>query len=246
MRNSKKWFIFFVCIFLLNFSKVRALDDIKVAIGLALPPYIIAEENKGMEYEIVKEALEIVGYRLVPEYYPFARVLKSMDEKTVDAAMTTNEQSGLKDVFYSNSHITYQNAAITLKKNDFSINNVEDLSKFSIIAFQNATLYLGDDFKKMAENNSGYKELAKQENQVAMLYKERTQVFVGDINIFNYYSKITQMVDTNVPIAIHQIFPKTNYKVAFQDKAICEKFNQGLKQLKESGRYDEIIKKYVD
>ena len=219
--------------------------EIKVAIGLTLPPYVLSETNTGIEYDIVKEALALKGHTIVPKYTPFARVVVDMRDGKVDAAITVNESANLGNVHFTDSHIFYQNVAVSLKKNGYNIEKISDLSKHSIIAFQNATKYLGDEFKKMAKGNGGYRELASQENQVALLFKERTQAVVGDINIFKYFRSLTKLVDTSAQVDIHKIFPKTEYKVAFKDKALVKDFNEGLAQLKASGRYDKIFKQYI-
>lgn len=59
---------------LLGSSSARA-DKISVVIGLALPPYVIAERDTGMELEIVREALALEGHTLVPSYVPFYQPL---------------------------------------------------------------------------------------------------------------------------------------------------------------------------
>lgn len=238
--------IFFSMMFLVFFVATTHAASINMAIGLALPPYIISEENSGMEYDIVKTVLENNGYTLQPSYYPFARIIKSMAEKQVDGVMTVNEQSGLSDVYFTNSHITYQNVAITLKKDRIAIPDIPSLGNHSIAAFQNAVRYLGDEFKKMAETNGAYREFADQDNQVALLFHGRYKVFVGDINIFNYYKNQLSGVDTSAELVVHEIFPKTRYKIAFHDKDLRDTFNASLHALRESGEYDRIIQGYLE
>lgn len=219
--------------------------EIKIAVGLALPPYFIAENNSGMEYEIVKEALAFKGHTLKATFVPFARVIVELENKTVDAAATVNSSSGLKNVFYSESHITYQNVAISLKKKNYNIASIGDLGKYSIVSFQNATSYLGEDFAKMAKGNSKYTEIANQESQTKMLFAERADLLVGDVNIFKFYKEKITDVDNKQEVVIHQIFTPVNYSCAFTDEAIKKDFDEGLKKLKSSGRYNEIIKKYI-
>jgi polar amino acid transport system substrate-binding protein len=215
------------------------------AIGLALPPYVITSTNSGIEYDIVKEALGMSNYTLKPMYVPLKRVKHTLESGKSDLALTLNEASGLKNVFYSDSHITYQNVVITLKKNNLKVDNLADLSKLSISAFQDAKLYLGKDFKKMAENNPNYSEIASQDRQIVLLYKGRVQALVADINIFKYFKQRNKICDTSAPFTIHKIFPETHYKVAFRDKVIRDQFNKNLKKLISSGQKQKIIEKYV-
>ncbi|GGY58841.1 polar amino acid ABC transporter [Bacterioplanes sanyensis] len=219
--------------------------EVKMSVGLALPPYVIADENRGMELDIVRAALEQKGHTLSVKYVPFMRVKTSLEEGKVDAAMTVNESSGLSGVHYSDVHMTYQNVAIGLEKNGFNVAGVTDLGRFSIIAFQDATKYLGKEFAAMAKSNSGYKEMARQEAQIKLLFAGRTQLVVMDRNIFTYYRGSETSVDVSAPVSLFEVFPPTDYKVAFGSAAIRDDFNAGLAQLKSSGRYQQIMDGYL-
>jgi len=219
--------------------------ELIIAVGLALPPYVIAESNTGMELDIVREALKVKGYHLKPRYLPFVRVSMSLQETTVDGAMTLNESSGITTVYYTNSHITYQNVAVTLKKNHYTINTINDLRTRKIVAFQSATKYLGNVYRNAVKSSRVYREQAKQELQIAVLFSERTEVIVLDINIFKYYRQNTKKIDIRSPVTIHYIFPATHYKVAFIKSKIRDAFNEGLRQIQKSGRYEKIISKYI-
>ncbi|MGI0115874.1 substrate-binding periplasmic protein [Zooshikella sp. RANM57] len=231
---------------LMAFARPLPAETLIMAVGLAIPPYIIKDGDKGMELDIVREVLEKEGYTIHLVYLPLVRVVRHIADGTVDAAMTLNQKAGLNNVFLSDSHITYQNAAISLAKHHYRIESVEDLADKSVVAFQNATLYLGDAFAKMAMNNKQYSEKARQVTQVTMLFGQRVDAIVMDINIFKYYRAVEKKyVDTSLPVTLHKIFPPSHYSVAFKSKAARDKFNRGLKALKRSGRYDEIIHQYI-
>lgn len=219
--------------------------EIKVAVGLALPPYVISSENKGMELDIIKEALALNGHTIKPVYLPFARVPWSLNEGKVDAAMTINESSGIKNVFYSNSHITYQNVAVSLAKNNYTINKIGDLVNRSVLAFQSATLYLGSDFKNMADKNNRYNEEPRQDIQITMVYNGRAEAVVMDKNIFKYYKAKETRADVSQGVNIHTIFPPSLYKVGFRSETMRDEFNVSLKKLVDSGMYKKIINRYV-
>jgi len=120
------------------------------------------------------------------------------------------------------------------------------LADKTIVGFQNATLYLGPEFKAMAEHNSGYREKYNQKTQTTDLYKKRVQVIVMDVNIFKYFRKRGAGFSTATqPIVYHELFPQTNYKVAFRDKEIRDDFNEGLKGIRENSVYDQVIKNYT-
>lgn len=221
-------------------------EKISMVIGLALPPYVIADQDTGIELEIVRESLAYRGHELVPVYVPFWRVLSMLEQGLTDAAMTVNEDSGIRDgVFYSQPHITYQNQAISLKSRSFPIFGIEDLAPYSILAFQNARKYLGADFAAMARDNPQYQEIALQAKQVVMLYAGRIDLVVMDKNIFNYYRQQEVRIVTDADVQRFELFPPSHYKVAFVRADWRDDFDAGLKYLHESGHYEAIVNRFI-
>lgn len=221
--------------------------ELQTAIGLSLPPYIIADENRGMEYDVAKEAMAKAGYTLSPKYVPFARVRKSLEDKSVAAALTVNKAMNIEGICLTQPSITYQNVAVTLKDAGIAIDSVEDLGEYTMIGFQGATDILGPAFKAQAEKSPDYNEVPDQEKQVQMLFLGRTQVFVGDINIFKYFRQALADAgkDVGAEVEIHEIFEPTPYAIGFVDEAACKDVDAALTQLRESGRHEEILNSYV-
>lgn len=220
-------------------------QNIRVAVGLALPPYVLQGTDSGIELDIAREALALKGHTIIPVYLPLARVGRSLDSRSVDAALTMDESAGLNNVYLSDSHITYQNVAISLKARAIQLNEVADLGGYSVFAFQNATRYLGEEFAAMAANSRHYFEKANQATQIKMLFSERIDIIVLDINIFNYFRQNESNIDTSEPVVLHQIFPPNLYKVGFLDADLRDQFNEGLAELKRTGRYEDIIGSYI-
>ncbi|MBW2709732.1 MAG: transporter substrate-binding domain-containing protein, partial [Deltaproteobacteria bacterium] len=160
--------------------------ELTFAVGLALAPYNIPEENCGIEMDIVREALEMKGYRIKTKYVPFARRIREIVEGEVDGVLTVNENSEL-DVFLSDPHIACENVAVSLKKNNFKIAKIDDLKDKSILTFQNAGKYLGKAFVAAADASPDYREISKQELQINLLYGDRVDVIVLDENIFYHH-----------------------------------------------------------
>jgi polar amino acid transport system substrate-binding protein len=224
---------------------VGAQTVIKAVVGLSLPPYIMQGADNGVDADIVRAALQAAGYTLKLEYVPFARVSVSMANKTADAAFPINQASGVTGVYYSDSHISYQNVVVGLTAKGLKVNSIADLKGLRVVAFGEAKSYLGPDFAAMATANKNYSEIADQQSQVKMLYKDRADVVVMDINIFKYFRQAIKDTDVSAPVTFFKIFPPTAYNVAFTSKAVCDKFNAGLKAIKSSGKYASIFKTYI-
>lgn len=225
--------------------------DVTMAFGLALPPYVISESSSGFELEVIKEALALKGHNLKPMFVPLARVPEMLRSRQVDSAERgTPELTEDRGFFYGlESAVTYQDYAISLKKNNLSIQSYADLKDKSVIGFQGATTFLGSEYAGAVAGNAKYSETADQKRQPMMLFSGRTQVIVGDHNIFKYFSQaVAGEVDVKQDVTFHKIFPPSsathNHQV-FLDKQIRDDFNAGLKQLKSSGRYNDIVKRYI-
>ena len=197
-----------------------------------------------METEIIRSSLP-EGTKIKLVYLPFARLKVSLSDGAADAITPVNDSAGIKGAFYSSSHITYQNVVVSLKSRSLKIGSIADLGKLRIIAFQDATVYLGKDFASMAKINPHYHELADQKNQVKMLFANRADAIVMDINIYKYFKNQIKDFDVSKEISIAEIFPSTFYKVGFNNKETADAFNIGLAKLKNSGKYAAIINKYT-
>lgn len=240
--------------------------DIRVAFGFTLPPYVFPSDNTGLEVDIVRSALAKRGLGFIPDYVPFARVPRQLADGLSDAASTVDETVALPGAVFSESHVTYQNVVVTLKSRQLKMASVDDLRTRNVIAFQNATHYLGKPYAKAVQANRNYKELSNQESQVILFYAHRADAIVLDINIFNFYradlhqrsstsgqapdSPSAKWADANKidftqDVDIHPLFPVNHYKVAFRDTADRDSFNEGLTELRSSGEYDAIIARYL-
>ena len=227
------------------FSSIWA-KTINVGVALSLEPYIFKKNNSGIELDIVKNVLKKAGYNVKITYLPFLRIPLYLKDKKIDAATTINENSGIKNVYYSDEDIYYQNVVVTLKSRHLNIKNISDLKGLRVIAFQNADKYLGKTFKNIIPKLKFYQELANQTLQVKLLFAHRVDVIILDINIFKYIRQ-HNIKDLNIKqkVVIFKIFPKTYYKVGFLDKKVRDKFNIELRKMKKDGEYKKFFKKYI-
>jgi len=220
-------------------------DDVVVAVSLAKPPYVLEKEKAGIEYDIVREALAYKGHRLIPKFMPQRRILHEYQRGLVEGIFSVRPFSDLKG-FVSASTISYQNFAVTLDLNKFKISSLADLAGKTIIAFQNAKHFLGPEFVAAMEQTASYMEARDQFSQVKMLFTERAEVAIADKAIIQYFARQVPMERrAGKNLVFHKIFEPSKYHSAFWDKQIRDDFNEGLRHLRETGRYDEIFRKYL-
>ncbi len=231
---------------LLPGARPASAGEVDLAVGLSLAPYVFTDSWSGLEYDIVKEALALEGETVRPHLMPLARVAPELQAGRVDAAMTMRQDSGV-EAYYSDVHITYRNYAITLASRHLAIASVADLAGKSVVAFQGAAKYLGPDYAAMAAHNPRYHEEAKQVVQPLLLYLGRVDVVVADRNIFGWFAgdpSVTARANTRQPLEFNPIFPPTEYRVAFADAGLRDRFDRGLARLRQSGEYRRIVARY--
>jgi polar amino acid transport system substrate-binding protein len=211
----------------------------------SIPPYVIIEENRGIVTDLMREALALKNYDINLNYSTNKRLMAELKSRRVDGAF--NFPPGkIPGFYYSEPIVSYQNVAIALSENNFDIKDISDLAGKSIIAFQNSALFLGPEYKKMSDDNPRHEEVSKQRSQLFMLFMQRTDVIVMEINIFFYYlQEIQQLTGIHHPFTIFPIFPKAPRFAVFSSEKVRDDFNDGLKMLKKSGQYHIIFHRYI-
>ncbi len=237
--------------FFLALSHVAEARELTIIFSSYTPPYVFqseSNENPGILVEIVQQSLADAGHSVKPMFLPLGRGFKLLEEKKVDAISVSKRSLGLK-AYYSEYSIQYHNFAIGLESRKLPITKISDLKGRSIIAFQKADTYLGEEFKTAVANNPNYIEMANQENQVHMLLKGRIDIAVMDRSIFEFYcNKLVSegKVPKGVKVKFYNLFEPSRYRAAFADKTVRDQFNEGLKRLQQSDGYQAIYDKYLN
>ena len=231
-------FVFFAFIGIVN------AKTIQISVGWTKPPYVIEADNSGFEIDMLRSIFKSMGHELDIIYTPFGRSHTLLMKGVVDIGMTLSSRLNIAPAVFSDSYITYRNVAISLKGRGLSLNKMSKLSKYSVAAFQNARIYLGEEYLRAVDESSFYVELPDQQKQVAMLLLGRIDVVVMDINIFNYLSKEQLGKDHMVNVDVHRLFPATQYHLGLLDEKLKDQFNKELIKFKNSPDYQLLINKY--
>ncbi|WP_286234564.1 substrate-binding periplasmic protein [Thalassotalea sediminis] len=235
---------YFVIVFQLLFFNIGTAKELNVAVSQTLPPYVLPESNSGIEIDLFREAMALKGYEIRPFYVPFARLSTSLKHEKTDVALTLQIDPNLTGVHYSQPYIFYRNVVVSLKKRQLQIDKIEDLKQYSILAFQNAAIFLGEQFHNITKTNRKYVEIANQQNQVHMLYLERVDAIIMDEKIFHYFRQQEPEQYRKEAINIHPLFVPIFYHVGFKDEKLRDAYDNALNTLKGNGRYQEIINSY--
>lgn len=223
--------------------------NVSMAFGEKIPPYCLPETNSGIELDIIREALAFRGHVLKPKYLPFARIPFEFEIGRVDAAMTdTGKDLSAKGGNYADPAVIYDNVFISLKQRNLHLKQPADLSGLSVLSFVGAANRYPDWLARVKKAGR-YFELNDQSRQVLMLNRGRTDLVLSDRYIFRYFSRQLQQTEDFAAAAIdeHRLVKLNpmDYRPIFRDSAIRDDFNAGLRQLKNSGRFNEIYRKYT-
>lgn len=221
-------------------------QDVIMAFGEKIPPFCFPESNTGIEIDVIGEALALKGHKLIPKYFPLARVPVEFKVRRVDAAMTdlgAGEQGG----FFANPAVIYNNAIITLKSRQHKIHTPEDLQTLKISSFAGAdTRYPA--WLNQVRQQGHYFEENNQALQVIGLNNRKYDAVLSDVSIFQYFAAQLQRSGTQLQeFEVHPVFtPNPNdYRPVFRSENIRNDFNAGLQELKSSGRYQAIYDHYL-
>lgn len=232
------------------YTQITYSEVVTMAFGEKVPPYVFPETHKGIELDIIKEALAYKGHSLSPKYYPLARVALTFNDPEINAVVTDSGTNlSNNGGYYAKPAVTYSNVFITLKESQIRITNPKDLSRYSVVSFQGAAKrypYWLDSISK----SKRYLEINSQETQVKLLISKRYDIVLSDKNIFKYFSKLYSEANQHVhtktfnEIEFIELNPN-NYRPIFKSKKVRDDFNEGLDYLKSSGRFQEIFNQYL-
>lgn len=239
------------------FSHFSYADDafnktLKIGVSFAIPPWVIAENNSGIELDILKQALQPTGYVISPNYLSFSLAYSLFEAGKLDGVINAKE-TALKAGFFSDPVVTFQNIAISLKDNNYPKQISPDfLVDKSVVAFQKASILLGDEFYEMTKQNPQYLEVAKQSLQINLLMIRNIDFIIMDKSIFGYYWRQAQSNPNllraksklDQSVTFHHMFQPNDYRFVFKTKQVRDDFNAGLAELRRNGEYDRIFERY--
>lgn len=236
-------FAAFLALLLVGQPARAAGPELSVAVSPDIPPYVMQSATKGIEVDLVREALPDFTVRFIQ--LPYSELETAVPQKQADVAVGVQQVK--EGVFYSKEFITFTNYAISKTAAGFKIEHVADLKNHKVLAWQDAYLELGPEFEHLFSPQSpqrkNYVEIADQKEQVRMFWRDASDVIVIDSSIFRYFSG--EMGHSMNEVTFHALFPAvTSFKVGFKDSAVRDEFNRGLEKLCQSGYYARVLERY--
>lgn len=245
--NNKNWLniAVFSCGFLL-FSNGLVAKTVSVVAGLPKPPFIVEENGKGLQLDLMRKALSKHNIESVFYHAPGGRNITSFQRLNAGVILTVKPDYQHPALYLSKPYISYQNVAISLAENNFTLKTIKGLTNKIVVAFQNARKYLNEEYKTTIKYAIDYSEIPDQKKQVEMLFLRRAEVIIIDISIFNYLLKHHHEDLFVKPYDVHYLFEKNHFSAAFKSEQLRDNFDQAIVTMRESGEYQQIIDKYIN
>ena len=211
-------------------------------------PYLSKDApHYGFASHIVTEAFALAGVKIEYGFFPWARALKLAQDGTWHGSVVWLDSEERREHFYySDAVVPSKTAFFHLKNSEFDWNSFEDLKGVQI----GGTLQYsyGEEFDA-AEKAGIIKTDRAQTDDLGLkkLLKRRIKLFPGELMV-TYDLIRTSFSPEQAASLIHHpklVNEQPQYlllsKKIAGSKAMLDLFNEGLKQLKASGKYEQII-----
>jgi polar amino acid transport system substrate-binding protein len=248
----KIWVILFLLIFLLSLpifgasaiERIKKAGVIKVGSDVAYAPFEFMEGDKpvGFDIDIANEIAKALGVKLQVVNTSFDGIIAALKAKKFDmiiSAMTITEERK-KEISFS---IPYYDSGqiIVVRSDNKDIKSEKDL-KGKIVGVQLGTT--GEISAKKLKDQVGIKEIRSYETiPEAFMDLElgRLDAVINDLPVSLYYSKNNPKLK-----CVGKPFTKEQYGIAVrkEDTDLLKKINEILVNIKKSGKYKEIYKKW--
>ena len=222
------------------FSHINKEREVIIAASASIPPYVFAKTDSGIHLGLIKAALKANGFANINvQYMSNKRAEHQLHNKGVDILLNYAGRSS-PGIYPSKPVLSYENVAITLKRNKYNIDEIEGMFNKNVLAFQNATAYLPSIFKSNVKHFSSYQEVINQKAQIDKLLKGWVDVIVLDKRILYYYYNQYKSPEA---VQIYTLFPKAKRPAYFNNLSLATEFDIGLALIKQNGTYKRIVDK---
>jgi polar amino acid transport system substrate-binding protein len=211
------------------------------------------KRHQGIEVDIVREALSLMGHTLKAKALPAKLLKKSLKNKSKDFDAVSGVNLSDDKYFYSNPIIEQKKIAISRNVDDINLRSAADLMPFKIATRQGTFTTLGSRFKDVyhpakGSHKSRYKEFAKDGQIYKNFAEKKSDVIIMDKESFVYCRvKMPGLINESDKLNFSPIFPhRVRFYVAFKDRRVRDQFNKSLDTLHFEGSYQRIINFYTN
>jgi polar amino acid transport system substrate-binding protein len=248
-RSTKAVLVFLLMLAALPATAASKLLRIGFHPGMA--PWVMADGNRGIAVEILRDLLAEEGYRLEVVQWPFARRLQAYRLGQLDGLYAVNNRQQQMEQLHgsiSRSLHSFDNVAVSIAHRAVVLDEPQDLSRWRVLAWQGAAAILPANYDFMTAVAEGrYHEVVEQDVQLPNLFSGRTDVILGDRLIMQWNLARLQKANgrQELPrLALHGLLPPNEAGVLLRDSILRARLDSRISQLRHSSRYNQYFSRY--
>ena len=206
------------------------------------PPYVFENPSAGIDVDISREAFELSGVSVEIVHAYLSRMGVLLDAGRIDAM--TAYRTRADQCQLSEPYGYWHNSIIVRSDLDLEIKSFEDLAGLKVGLFPQAKNIFGLELVKASANFASETTVFTTPSALRMLSYDRLDAYVGDSWGLDYLFQQSEEADAPPPYKIAFAFEPTPRHLCFAVDDLRTAFNEGLKSLRNSGRLDEIVRRY--
>lgn len=225
-----------------------ALEDgvLKVGTNAEFPPFEFMDDSgnpDGFDMALMNEIGKVLGVKVEIENMEFKSLLGAMGSRidVIAAGMTVNEERK-EAVDFTDSYYTAVQYVLVKKENGMKVTTVDDL-KGKRIGVQEGTTgdFIATD--DLAAKVSRYKKAV---DAVIDLQNGRIDAVIIDKNPAQVFAESYNTIE--IVKTEKDLFDPEYYAIAVPkgDDALRTAINKAIKTLKSNGKFDELVKTYIE
>lgn len=224
---------------------VFANETVRFAIGEWAPYTSSTDASERVLEDIVRESFKMEGVNVKYEYFPWKRSYSLVESGDFDGTFPWAMTEEHKNNFYMNKIYLIKDDGVFfhLKNFPFDWKTLEDLKKYSVgvtIGYKEEKIY--------KENGIIAQSVPTEDLNFKKLLAGRIDIYqTSKVVGYSTINKIFANEDANKFTHHHKPAVENEFYILFSKKTsngqtLADRFDAGLKKLKESGAYDIIMK----
>lgn len=227
------------------------LPTYKVLTNATFPPFDTIDESTGdvigFDMDLIAAIGEDQGFKVEFVDMAFEALIPAIEAGNGDiiaAGMWSGDPERAAKVDFSNTYYT-DGAALLVKSDNDTITGLDSLTSSQKVATQIATNY-ADDLNALVEEGKLGQAVILDGFDTCVL-----QVLNGDVDAMMAGASIVQAYMEKNPDKLKVVGDKDSYEdlgfaVKKGNSELLQKINDGLANLMENGKYDELLKKWFN
>lgn len=173
-----------------------------------------------------------LGYQVHFVIAPYVKLTQLLQHQQIDVA---TRQSGepVEELLYSPVYLEVHNLVFARKAFTAEILQIQDLRFYQLVAFQNASQVLGQDFMLATQQAKAYQEIFDHLQAIQLLMKGRTELVI--MNRKTFYRRLAELNHSANEVKSFDILPKVHYRLAVTNQKLHDQVSKKLQNYLEQG-----------